>query len=380
MTKEKLRIGIAGCGWIAKHAHLPALAKDKRVNIKAAFDINLIRAKEVCNEFLIQYAFDDFRQFLDCGLDGIIIATPNFTHVPYTMEALRRKINVLCEKPVGFKEEEMQKIIKLSEENDVVYVPGFVNRWRQDIKTIYDLIQSGRLGEINQVDAGWIRKYGVPRPGTWFTNKKYSGGGVLMDLGSHIIDICGLFLGTRKPLQFELLTCLCNAEKIKHSGEAGWFQSNDICEYEINVEDTAIGRIMFEGQAVINVSLSWLAPVEADCTYFKVKGSKGEVMLKTLFGFSNERLWKDDLLVCDTTVSQTRQCFNKNENQTRNAFTEMLSYFVDAIISKKKGFTDGKDAKNTVLLIENLYKNAQVNERKCLEILSRGSQFWNNFI
>lgn len=131
-------------------------------------------AKDIAEKFSIQYLFDKFNDFLDCGLDGIIIATPNITHVPYTMEALRRGIGVLCEKPVALKSSEVKEIIEIVKEHNVIYVPGFVNRWRVDIQELYSALKEEKLGEIISVNAGWFRKSGMPRPGTWFTNREPS--------------------------------------------------------------------------------------------------------------------------------------------------------------------------------------------------------------
>lgn len=356
MYTDKVTIGIVGCGWIAENAHIPALLNNEKVNVKAVFDTNIERAQTISDRYSIEYAFGDFEDFLDCGFDGIIIASPNDTHVQYTLEALIRKIGVLCEKPVAWKSSEVKEIIRVSKEHNVVYVPGFVNRWRQDIQTMYHTIKEGKLGEIRFVDAGWLRKSGVPRPGTWFTNRECAGGGVLVDLGSHIIDICLMFLGDKKPVNYELKTSICNQNKVKQSGAAGWFSKNDASELEMNVEDTAIVKVLFEDDVTIHTKLSWLASIDSDCTYFKVVGTKGEMELKTLFGFSNERLWKEDILISTIEGVNDVIYLNMTENNSRNAFGEMLSYFCESLLSRKANYTNCYDAQKTVTLIENLYK------------------------
>lgn len=369
MVNGKVEIGIAGCGWIAGHAHIPALLKNKNVIIKAVFDTCMENALQACKDFSIRNAFFEFQEFLECGLDAVIITSPNHTHVNYTLEAIAHKINVLCEKPVAVKEEEVRKIMQLAEKQGVIYVPGFVNRWRQDIKTMCEWIQSGRLGTIEQVDGGWLRKSGVPRPGSWFTNRDLAGGGVLADLGSHIIDICSMFLGMQKPVDFELITSRCYAQKTKHTGAAGWFQKDETCRYERNVEDSAIAHVTFEDHTSMNVNLSWMAPVCADYTYFKIKGSRGQAMLKTLFGFSNERLYKQDLLQFNIGGVLETVSFSSHENNTKCAFSEMLCYFTNAVIHNKTGFTNSLDALNTVAIIENLYKKEVVDEKACRSLL-----------
>lgn len=367
---EKLAIGIVGCGWIVEFAHLPALQKKEDVQIKAVFDINMERAQDISKKFSIEYAFDKFEAFLNCGLDGIIIATPNATHVPYTMEALRRNIGVLCEKPVALKSAEVNEIIKICKEQNVIYVPGFVNRWRMDIQALYSALKEEKLGEIKSIEAGWLRRSGVPRPGTWFTNRKFSGGGVLVDLGSHVMDICLMLLGNRNPQNYELITSICNQEKMKETGAAEWFKSRDNSKYEMDVEDTAIANVKYEDGVTLFVKLSWLAPIDADCTYFRVTGAKGQMHLKTLFGFSTDRLWKEDTLQFNIDGKEEVIQFDMSENKSREAFGEMLSYYCDSLRCRRTEYTNCYDALRTVALIENLYRIEEQDESWVVQALA----------
>lgn len=363
MDNGKIEIGIVGNGWISTNAHIPALMKLDNVIIKAVYDTCLERAKEVCDEFKISYMFQEYEPFLECGLDGVIIATPNYTHVTYTLAALTHKVSVLCEKPITFHTSEVDEIKKLAEDNGVLYVPGFVNRWRKDIQTLYQMIQENQLGEILQVNGGWTRKCGVPRPGTWFTRREYSGGGVLIDLGSHIVDICNLFLGSQDaPDDYQLTTGLLNEEKIQHNGFATWFERKDERAFTMDVEDNVLANVHYPDNKKIQVNLSWLAPVNADSTYFKVIGTKGEAVLKTLFGFSNDRLWDKDTLEYEIGGNKKIIEFAASENHSKFAFSDMLSYFIKLLLEQKIGFDKYEAAYSTVNLIENLYKNEVVNE------------------
>lgn len=366
---NKIKIGIMGCGWIAENAHMPALKNISNALVTAAFDLDINRAINLCKKFSILKAYEDVDKFLESGLDAVIIATPNYTHVDFTLKALEKGISVLCEKPVAFHTNEIDKIRKLAKKNHAVYVPAYVNRWRQDIQEVYELIEKGTIGSIKTMDAGWIRKHGVPRPGTWFTNRELSGGGVLTDLGSHILDICNLFMGELKPIKYKLLTSSLNEEKVESAGAAGWFLREESAKLGINVEDTAIAVIEYEKVVQLQVNLSWLAPVQNDCTYFRIEGVKGSLELKTLFGFSNERLWEKDTLIVQTDGKRIVKHFNKEENNTKLAFRDMLSYFVSSVQSKNTDFTNIEDAQKAVEVIEQLYIMEEENEQKTKEKL-----------
>lgn len=368
--ERKVTIGIVGCGWIACHVYIPLLLKNKMVYLKAICDSNCKRLDEIVKNFSIPNAYIDFNEFLSCGLDGIIITSPNYTHVQYAIQAINKKINVLCEKPIAFKTDEIKNIINLARKNKVVFFPGFVNRWRKDIVLTMNLVRSGMLGSIKKVEGGWIRKSGIPRPGTWFTNKKFSGGGVLIDLGSHVIDICNMFLGNQSPSQYSLLTSFCVTKEEQKASSASWFFRDTTWAYDMDVENVAVGDIKFVNGSTINIKLGWSSPLKADCTYFKIEGSKGDLHLKTLFGFSKERLWPEDLLETNINGTKKEIVFKQNENHTEQAFSNMLSDFIYLIMGQ-----NGSDesilmsACKTVFTIENLYKNEVVDSKKCLKYI-----------
>lgn len=343
------------------------------------FDINIESARLISKKFSIQYVFDKFEDFIDCGLDGIIIATPNSTHVSYTMEALQRNVGVLCEKPVALKSSEVEEIIKICKEKNVIYIPGFVNRWREDIQKMYSVLQEGKIGEIKSVSAGWLRKSGIPRPGTWFTNRRFSGGGVLTDLGSHIIDICLMIIGDRKLYDTTLLTSVCDQENIEQKGAAEWFRSNDNnSHYEMDVEKTAIANARYEDGVKLSVKLSWMAPIKADCTYFRVHGIKGDIELKTLFGFSSDRLWKEDSLKICADGKEEVIYFDMSENKSKVAFGKMLSYFCNSLRTGSVLSVNCYDAFKSVALIEKLYNTEIQDEKKFFKLYRRSK--WKSFI
>lgn len=134
-------------------------------------------------------------------------------------------------------------------------------------------------------------------------------GGVLVDLGSHVLDICLMLLGDRKPKSYELITSNCSEEKIQKTGAAKWFKSSDTSKMDMDVEDIAVVNVQFEERTELLVCLSWLAPIEADGTYFKVVGTRGAMELKTLFGFSKDRMWKEDIFDIQYRWNRERNTF-----------------------------------------------------------------------
>lgn len=154
------------------------------------------------------------------------------------------------------------------------------------------------------------------------------------------------------------------------TGAAEWFKSRDNSKYEMDVEDTAIANVKYEDGVTLFVKLSWLAPIEADCTYFRVTGAKGQMHLKTLFGFSTDRLWKEDTLQFNIDGKEEVIQFDMSENKSREAFGEMLSYYCDSLRCRRTEYTNCYDALRTVALIENLYRIEEQDESWVVQALA----------
>lgn len=354
---NKVRIGIVGAGWIVQRAHIPSLLENKYAEIKAIYDINFKIAKEIGSKYGITAVYDNYELFLKSGLDAIVIATPNFTHVEYATKALESKINVLCEKPIAFTLNEIKKIIQIANENRVIFMPGYVNRWRCDIQQMLELIRQGLIGKIKNIQAGWIRSSGIPRPGTWFTNKELSGGGVLLDLGSHVIDICQLMVKNIKPISYSLEIESCDSKSDMQNQKAQWFNKDVVTDLKVNVEKSAFATINFINNIKMEIQLSWNAPTKGDSTFFVIHGEKGRIVLKTLFGFSQDFLFDEDSLEIFLDDKSHRYIFSREENNSEKAFRRMHSYFIDCVRGFSSYCPEDSVIYQTVEITESLYKN-----------------------
>ncbi len=352
MSENTIRIGIVGCGWIAEYGHIPAFKLLKNVEIVSAYDIDMTRADKLAKTFGIKHVCEDYGRFLTSGLDAVIISTPNYSHSEYALAAIEHDKHVLCEKPFTISLSETQKLLTAAETHNTVILPGFVNRFRDDIKQLMESIHT-HIGTIRKIDAGWIRKDGAPRPGTWFTSKNMAGGGVLIDLGSHIVDLCLMIAGPQTIQDASLQTYY---QLTNQSTSASWFNCAYDHDLPINVEDTAVVDVNFCSHLDLQIKLSWLAPVDGDYTYFSVYGDHGRVELKTLFGFSDQRRWKEDTITISKnndveTIPLVTPC-----HKAADAFYHMGRFFIDQITNDTPADTITiHDGYNTVDLIERLY-------------------------
>lgn len=360
LKNKKIRIGIAGCGWIAENAHIPAFLSLKNVEIISLFDINITHAQKVSEKYGINIMCDNFEEFLTTGIDAVVITTPNSTHYQYTIQTINAGKAVMCEKPFTISLIETEEILKLAKEKNVIVIPAFVNRFRFDVQRMITEILKNKIGNITNVDAGWLRKNGVPRPGTWFTKKEMSGGGVLIDIGSHVIDIC-LWIIKNYTYQSVKLRTTYEINQ-RENPNATWFELNNDRNFEIDVEDSGIADVCFSNNINLNVKLSWIAATEGDCTYFHIHGEKGSIYLKTLFGFSTQRLFeRSELKICYLDGTKEEIYFDDKENNAIDAFNKQAKHFIERVRGLDNKFITVDDAFNTVTLIQNLYENEEQN-------------------
>lgn len=226
-----------------------------------------------------------------------------------------------------------------------------------------EVIKADQIGKVTNIDMGWFRRSGIPRPGSWFTNKECAGGGVLIDLGSHMIDIGMMLLGNPRPSHFDM-SAIYDWNGQFEQDMASWFGSNEKVNYFVDVETSAYANVLFDDEKRLSIGLSWRLPINGDTTYFHITGTKGEITLKTLFGFSTEYLREKHYL----EVNSCGKCvFSKVYEQSnclaKKAFIRMITEFINKIIGKSDCFKAKAEDFLTVEVIDKLYQNMRIRNK-----------------
>ncbi|HDN98081.1 MAG TPA: Gfo/Idh/MocA family oxidoreductase, partial [bacterium] len=257
MKNGKYGIGIIGVGGIARGSHIPGWKKLKDAEIIAVAYISEEKVKEVKEEFDIPYVFTDYKKLLEIEeIDIVDICTPNTTHFPITMDALKYRKHVLCEKPLAVKAEHVEKMMELSKKVDKKLMAAQHHRFRPESIALKKLIDKGYFGEIYHAISFALRRRDLP-PRPTFIKKELSGGGPMFDIGVHILDLTYWFMGCPKvhSVKGEIYTKLAKRKDIK-----GLWGEWDRDAYD--VEDFATGFIRFENGATVLLSCSFLANME----------------------------------------------------------------------------------------------------------------------
>ena len=354
-TTSPLRIGIIGAGRIVERAHLPVLAKLPEVVVAALFDSDLERAQVVADQFHIPHVCRALDELFGLGLDIALVACPNAQHASVSMAALEAQLHVLCEKPMALNSAEAQAMSLTAERTGRELMIAFANRFRPEIVALQQMIQAGVLGEVTAIRCGWLRRKGVPGVGTWFTRRELAGGGVLTDLGSHLIDLA-LWLSGRPTV---LSTTGVFDRTLESTGQASWYLPGGAPrETAWDVEVSATGFIVCQGQGprTIFVEVSWDCGVPYDQTYLYVRGKQGLARIKTLFGFSPSgyrpeyplRVWQADHPVAVSATSAT---------DLLQPYQDQWKFFIDSLRTGRSLRSELQDSVATVQVIEGLYRS-----------------------
>ena len=151
----------------------------------------------------IKYAVGSIEELVAIDeIDAVSICTWNNAHAKAAIAAANAGKHVLCEKPMAMTVAEAEEMKEAAEKNNIIFMMGFTNRFRSDSKVIKEMADSGKLGEIYYARTGWFRRRGTPLG--WFTDLSKSGGGPVIDIGVHVIDLTWYFMGKPRPVALQL--------------------------------------------------------------------------------------------------------------------------------------------------------------------------------
>ena len=249
----KVRVGVIGAGGIARGAHLPGYAKiPDEATVVAISDIDESRAQQVADEFGISKVYTDYNEMVTQeDLDLVSVCTPPFLHCAASVAALNAGVNVICEKPMAMNAAEGEEMIAAAQQNGKMLTIGFQSRFGERAQFLKHLIEQGELGEIYYARVLALRRRGIP---TWgvFIEKDKNGGGPLIDIGVHTLDLTLWLMGHPTP------TAVTGAVFTKLAKRPGLYtRRNPVDPERYTVEDFATAQIRFDTGAVINLETSW---------------------------------------------------------------------------------------------------------------------------
>jgi len=276
-----VKIGFIGCGDIAKLKHFPGMAQQKGVDLVAFCDLVIERAEQAAQKYGTPDAkvYTDYRELLaDESIDAVHVLTPNVGHSEITVAALDAGKHVLCEKPMAINPEEAQRMLDARDRSGKMLTIGYQYRHFHENAIAKKVVDDGWLGDIYYAEATCIRRRGVP---TWgvFTDKSKQGGGPLIDIGTHALDLTLWMMDNYEVdyvvgSSYERLGRLLDPE---HQGQVSWRDgSPDPWNNETyDVEDSAMGFIKMKNGATIYLRASWALNIVTNPGMVLLCGTKG---------------------------------------------------------------------------------------------------------
>ena len=254
MSKKITRVGIIGCGGIATKKHMPSLKKVKNCEMVAFCDVVKERAEESAKEFGIEGAkvYTDYKELLrDESIDVVHVCTPNRSHSFITVDALEAGKHVMCEKPMAINSAEAKKMLDAANRTGKLLTIGYQGRFRSDSRYLKAEAEADVFGDIYYAKATALRRRAVP---TWgvFLNEEEQGGGPLIDIGTHALDLTLWIMNNYKP-KYCVGTTYHKLNRDTDQGNAWGVWDPE----KFTVEDSAFGFIVMENGATIVLESSW---------------------------------------------------------------------------------------------------------------------------
>lgn len=257
MDLSKLKVGVIGTGNIAVTAHLPIYKKHSdEVEVVAIAGISEESVKQLASEYGISRTFTDYHHMLrDVELDLVSVCTPNNLHAPVTIAALKAGCHVFCEKPPALSVEELTEMKRVAEEKNRLLSFNFHHRFSPEVEVLKKYIDNDEFGDIYSSRIHALRRRGIPGWGS-FTDKNVQGGGPLIDIGIHMLDVCLYLMGYPTP---ETVLGVTHS-KIGSKKGVGLMGPWD--PEKFSVEDLAVAMIRFENGASLTIETSFALNME----------------------------------------------------------------------------------------------------------------------
>jgi predicted dehydrogenase len=343
-----MRVGIIGAGGIVQYAHLPGYQRLPGVEVVAISDTVAARVKEMATKHNIPHVFTDYREMLKLDLDAVSVCLPNSHHAEAAIAALESGAHVLCEKPMAMNAAEGEKMVATAKRQGKILMMGFNNRFRADSTALKKLIDSGMFGDIYFARSGWIRRRGIPGWGSWFTQKKMAGGGALIDIGVHALDLTLWLMGKPKAVT------VMGATYAKFGGDpargtGGWGEKK--VDGVFDVDDLAAAMIRFDNGATMMLEASWASHIERDQMFINIMGSDaGAQMTSTP---PQCKVFSEKLGVMQDTL------ITANEAPGVTAHFTEVAEFVKCITEGRAPMSSGEDGVQVMKILDAIYKSAQ---------------------
>jgi predicted dehydrogenase len=354
---KKLKIGIIGSGGIAQGCHMKGYASIPDLcEMVATCDVNPETAQAAADKFGIQKTYTDYREMLaDKEIDAVSVATPNKYHKQPTIDALTAGKHVLCEKPLGMNADECRAMCRSAKDSGKILQVGLQTRFSGPLRFMKQYIDAGNLGHVYYARAQALRRRGVPAWGV-FIDKELQGGGPLIDIGVHVLDMTLFMMGYPKPVSASGKTWDTlgkNPDLFNYWG--------DYDRAKFSVEDFAVGLIKFEDGSVVVLESSFMGNMEREMMKAQLYGTKAGAVVEP---------WgaEKPIQIYTEVDKQLFDMAPANIPSVESAHTAEVQAFVDAILNGKPSPVPGENGLILNAIFDALYKSSETGKEQSVDV------------
>jgi predicted dehydrogenase len=338
---NKLRVGIIGLG--VGRIHIAGYQTHPQAEIVAVADPDGARLKEIGDKYGVASRYTSGEEMLSKEhLDVVSIATPNKYHRALTLAAFGAGCHVLCEKPMAMNAGEARDMLAASKAAGKRLMINFSWRFTEQSFALKAEVDAGLMGDIYFGRTIWHRRRGLPGFGGWFGQKALSGGGPLIDLGVHRLDLALWLMGYPKPVWVLGRTYNAIAAELVADAKRGALY---------DVEDLAAGMITFDNGASLVVEASWAANIsEREMMETRLYGTKaGLVQRNTQEGYTFE---------AEVYLERNGSHYNMNLHGPAKAVPKSMAHFVDSILSGAPHIATAEEGVRVMEILDAIYSSA----------------------
>ena len=342
-----VKIGIIGCGTIGS-VHAASYKKAANAEIAAMCDIIPERLKEKAAEFGVGKTYTDYKALLaDPEIDAVSVCVPNDMHAPIAIAAFEAGKHVMLEKPMTLNAKLGEEILAARDKAGKLLQIGMVWRQKKEAQIVKKEIEAGRLGEIYQIRVKLIRRRGIPGLGGWFTTKARSGGGGLIDIAVHFLDLVMWETGYWNPTRVSAKCYSKFGSPIKDYKYVSMWAGPPVEDGVFDVDDYAAGFIRFGKKATLSFEVAWACNAD-DESYVELLGDKGGVKIG-----SGETIIRTET---DGMISDVKLHYDA----ANDAFAAEMEKFVAAVRGEGEIPATGEEGLTAMKLLDAIYRSSEM--------------------
>ncbi|SDR87078.1 Gfo/Idh/MocA family protein [Microlunatus soli] len=347
---RNLRAGVVGLGW-AGQQHMNGYQRAAGVDLVGLAGMEAEPLQRLGDEYAVEHRYADWVDLIkNAELDVVSVCTPPSLHAPIAIGALEAGVHVLSEKPMALDAASARQMVDAAKANGKILEVSFNHRRKAEVTATKELIDKGLLGEIYYAKAGWMRYHGIPGGvGNWFSRKATSGGGPLMDIGVHMLDMALHLMGEPSVQTVSASTYAAYGPRGRGRGNYGAGQPGSDQPVPFEVEDLATAFVRMDNGSTLLLESSWAQGVGHDDMYVTLYGTEGGAELTWNPPGPQLRAWTQ----IDGVDADLKPALGLN-----GGHAEAVADFVAAVAAEELAGHQGDEALTRALIVDATYHSA----------------------